>query len=501
MEKTGNFDKDLEGNRVKRDREGEIKMEEGKKVENDGFKVGEIRVECSKADLSGSFTSVEQDTERIKQSMFMRTSLSSGSMERKQFYNKVDHSNLVYPSKNKENHVLNDTCTSSNNLIRIPVREYPSAKPGENAKKIAEDLQKPIEIPPIQCSNYDFTFNAEETQIISLNIKEILDQLFTQPPPPKDHEMPLSVQQKEIKDQFSTHKSILYEKTKKQFITLIKSTKSELASLNSVENFMLSKFSPQVKPAETKKQNFPQLLFNYNKTDGFITKDLTFAQHLRIPNTIGSTFLVLDNNSILMACAESSELIEININSFTKTKIVDLPSAKKYSALSYINEKFALIGGSISGYNTITDSVEILNSFNKWETIAKLNWPRSHCQAIKHKTKTYVFAGYPIEIMAFVEKYNNGKWEVLKFRLKENFACFGLASFEDEIFYFGGISKDNGKLRNFLGRIDPDKDSEFVEKSFDTVFVSNCINSSSIIDGKFYYVDCIRGRVGVIPIE
>ena len=514
MEKTGDLEKDLGVNSVEVNREKEAKLEKGegekgegegeeeeeKRVGKGGFTVRKIIIPITKASSSSVCESNEEDTEKTIRCAYKRTSLSSESVGTDQNFG-FEYSNLAYPGKNKGNHGHNNTLASPSNLIRIPIRDYPSPKPWQT---LSEDLQKPIKIPPVQYTNPDFLLSPDETQLISLNIKEILDQLFTHTPS-TDLEVPLSTQQQGIKDQFTQHKKILYEKTKKQFISLIKSTKSEMASLSSLENFMLSQLNPSLtrtpaKPPESIKPNPPQLLFNFNKNDGFITRDFAFTQHLRIPFTIGSSILVLDNNSILMACAETSELITINLTSNKKTKIVDLPLAKKHSGLSYINGKIALIGGNILGHNAITDSVEILNSFNEWETIARLNWPRSHCQAIEHKAKTYVFAGYPIEIMTFVEKYNNGKWEVLKFRLSENFACFGLTSFGNEIFYFGGISKDTGKLRNFLGRIDPDKDSGFVEKAFDNVFVSNCANSSSVVGGKFYYVDCIRGRVGFIQI-
>lgn len=489
----------------------EVSGENCKSYKNELFTLGRLCVNTIKNKLiPGSKVKNQpdyQETEKNSWNWF-ENSESEGFQECDEKFE--NHQSLV-PDRNKENFESN---LKSSSLIKIPVRKYNPADTTRKLKENSENLQEfsslapEIQQIPQRSSKVpkEFQKNLEKDQVIPIKIQEILGHIFKSPSGFQDPVKIPNKDSKEISEKIGSYRNLLYKNTKKQLNLLIKNTKSELASLNSLENLMLNKLSlnPSIdvtKDSETSEPARPPFLFNFNKSDGYITKDFTFAQHIVIPNSHGSSFMVSQNNSIIMVCTKTSELVEINLSSSKKTKLADLPTLKKFCALSYIDDSIALIGGNTNGFSTITDSVEVLNKSNQWENIAKLNWPRSHCQAVQHKAKTYVFAGYPLEIMSYIERYSNGSWEVLKFRLNENFACFGLTSYKDEILLIGGIKKETGKYRSIFGRIDPDKDSEFNEKTVDLVFVSNCVGSSAVVDGKLFFIDCIRGKVGSICID
>jgi hypothetical protein len=142
----------------------------------------------------------------------------------------------------------------------------------------------------------------------------------------------------------------------------------------------------------------------------------------------------------------------------------------------------------------LTDSVEILKDLKTWVNISSLNRARSHGQTIKHNECTYVFAGFPFDITNTIEVFKNGHWETFGFRFNEKFNCFGIASYENWIITFGGMANPGKQLRNKIVMINT-QTMQIKEQGLRSLFISNCVQSSKVVDGVLIYLDGIHGKI------
>ena len=260
---------------------------------------------------------------------------------------------------------------------------------------------------------------------------------------------------------------------------------------NDQNNITLQNFKHLSQPLS--ESNSP-ILLNVYKEKCFISSDMKTCRKFSIPFSLGSSYLVLNRNTILICQSESLEILKLDLDSENITSLVPLTKSRKYAAFGYIDNYPALIGGIIDQKNNLTDSVEILKDLKTWVNISSLNRARSHGQTLKHNECTYVFAGFPFDITNTIEVFKHGHWETFGFRFSEKFNCFGIASYDDWIITFGGMANPGKQLRNKIVMINT-QTMQVKEQGLRSLFISNCVQSSKVVDGVLIYLDGIHGKI------
>ncbi|OMJ94484.1 hypothetical protein SteCoe_2393 [Stentor coeruleus] len=227
------------------------------------------------------------------------------------------------------------------------------------------------------------------------------------------------------------------------------------------------------------------LLASFLQDGALISSNLESPEDIEVSNvTKGMTLMVLNYDTILFAGGQARNAFTFTIS--TK-KIRHLPKLKRvrtYFVLALINNLPAAIGGLFPPSN-VTDSVEIFEN-NKWKDFNSLNYGRSHSHAIQHEQITYVFGGLCGGINLTVEKFE-GKWKVLDVELPFHMRNFGLGSYENNIYLFGGECMGNRSCEVFMFKTDCEKFFKCRNMIQD---FSTCNSGSVIFNGtKFYLLD------------
>lgn len=128
--------------------------------------------------------------------------------------------------------------------------------------------------------------------------------------------------------------------------------------------------------------------------------------------------LYLGNSTILITGGIYNPTLACRVSIDTQ-KITLLPPLKiprKWTAMAFIENKPAVIGGAPSNSLEGMTSVELFEE--EWTEGAPINIPRNSHSAARNEEITYIFGGYHINTSHdTVEKYMNGEWIVLNAKL------------------------------------------------------------------------------------
>lgn len=227
------------------------------------------------------------------------------------------------------------------------------------------------------------------------------------------------------------------------------------------------------------------LLASFLQDGALISSNLESPEDIEISNVIkGMTLMVLNYDTILFAGGQARNAFTFTVST---RKIKHLPKIKRvrtYFVLTLINNLPAAIGGLFPPSN-VTSSVEIFEN-NKWKDFVPLNYGRSHSHAIQHEQRTYVFGGLCGGVNLTIEKFE-GKWNVLGVELPLPIRNFGLGSYGNNIYIFGGECSGNRRNEVFMFKTDCERIFKCGHMIQD---FSTCNSGSVIFNGtKFYLLD------------
>lgn len=139
----------------------------------------------------------------------------------------------------------------------------------------------------------------------------------------------------------------------------------------------------------------------------------------------------------------SNSAYTIDLESKSINSLPSLQQKRCYHAMTWIDGFPAVLGGCDDNGEDLT-VVEVYKNGN-WEIYPSLTSKKSSFGAISHFSKTYVFGGcinMEKGIFNSIERYENGKWELLTIELSSSLASPGIFSSGTNILIFGGRDYD-----------------------------------------------------------
>jgi hypothetical protein len=277
---------------------------------------------------------------------------------------------------------------------------------------------------------------------------------------------------------YETKKSVPEEKKipQKVLSSVNPSLNSSFSSVKSLSN---------LKIAETKIPNFLFSLSDYSK-------DLNKIEKVSIQSLVkGMSYLIIENQKVMITGGPKGTALIYDINSGSQMAIPKLKVFKSYHAMAFIGPNPAIIGG-LKPPSTVTNSVEIFDN-NKWVNGPSLNFGRSHANAIKHLSTTYVFGGISGGFVLSIEKFSGNEWEVMPEVMPIPIRNYALISYKNDILIFGGEKAEEKK--NSVYRFIIDKGTFHREKNLQHGISFNGNGTVQLSDGFFYLMDTSSKKI------
>jgi hypothetical protein len=305
---------------------------------------------------------------------------------------------------------------------------------------------------------------------------------------------------KGIQERSALKQQLITRKYEKKLKNLEEKTLKKINNLKELEEFSIKKIKEATNLPSIQETSLstvfssPCLLLNTYKDKIFTSTDLKSVNSHRYQFTPGSSYLLLNSSTLLINSISCSEIQSLDLSTGILKSIIPHSIPRRYAAFGFIGQYPALIGGLIDSKSTLTDSVEVLKDLSFWQSVSSLNRPRSHGYSLKHKEDTFLMGGFPYDLTNTIERFRNGHWETFSFRFKDKLYGYGLASYKDFIVVFGGAVKQEKHLRGQIFLINTETE-EVLEQPLKSLFLNYSSQSSVVVDGVLFYLDCIQGKI------
>ncbi|OMJ89416.1 hypothetical protein SteCoe_8414 [Stentor coeruleus] len=204
--------------------------------------------------------------------------------------------------------------------------------------------------------------------------------------------------------------------------------------------------------------NFPHCIFQYT----FNSIVFSSQNELACNNGITETKMHTDFNwvgrllSVGKALAiytggdpASNSAYIINLELKSINSLSSMQQKRKWHAMTWIDGFPAVLGGYDG--EEFLNVVEVYKNGN-WERYPSLTSIKSSLSAISYYSKVYAIGGRfnvsPIKCLNSIEKYENGKWELLFVKISSNLTGPGLFASGIYIIIFGGYNENNKNVKD-----------------------------------------------------